>query len=267
MHNNDNKPDSHIAYGAAMDGVSAVVSSVSVVGRYWWNVQMQLLQKTGIMPVFRTHWWLFLVVGFLLLAFLPPIGAAFVISAFCAGVMDPKSKNDFIVPLRRDDVDANYADEVDHARRPSSNMEGNGLNAQTPVNGNPEGDSSAQIDPLDHLMDVAAIHHMGYLRAINRDLDDKEFAAAALGAFDGTVQASRLKFSDLDMHVHGASFVSSQLASLGRMDTQSVDPEWLAEVTTDAMCSNDLEGIRTEASRMAYTAESAMQFGPSRRNI
>jgi len=163
MHNNDKKPDSHVAYGAAMDGVSAVASSVSVVGRYWWNVQMQLLQKTGIMPVFRAHWWLFLVVGFLLLAFLLPIGTAFVISAFCAGAMDPKSKNDFIVPLRRDDLDADYADEVDHVRRPSSNMEGDDFNAQTPVNGNPEGDFSARIDPLDHLMDAAAIHHMGYL--------------------------------------------------------------------------------------------------------
>lgn len=117
MHNNEKKPDSHIAYGAAMDGLSAVTSSVSVVGRYWWNVQMHLLQKIGIMPVFRTHWWLFFVVGFLLLAFVPPIGIAFVISAFCAGAMDPESNNDFIVPLRREDLETDHAAEVDGKER------------------------------------------------------------------------------------------------------------------------------------------------------
>ena len=103
MHNDDQKPDSQVAYAAIHDGVSAVISSAAIVGRYWWNVQMKLLQATGAMPLFKPRWWLFLVVGFLLMAIWPPIGIAFVVSFFCAGEMDPIAEEDFIVPLRRED--------------------------------------------------------------------------------------------------------------------------------------------------------------------
>lgn len=102
MKDYDKKPDSHIAYGAAMDGVAAAAASGAIVGRYWWNVQMQILRKIGIMPFFKARWWLFLVVGFLLLGFLFPLGVAFLISSLCAGEMDPKADDDFIVPLRHE---------------------------------------------------------------------------------------------------------------------------------------------------------------------
>lgn len=70
-------PDSHIAYSAATEGVAAARRSTALVGRYWWNLQMQLLVATGTKRFFRAHWWLFLVVGFLLVAFALPLGLAF----------------------------------------------------------------------------------------------------------------------------------------------------------------------------------------------
>lgn len=96
-------PDHQIAYGAALEGVAAASASLSVIGRYWWNLQMQPLVATRTMRLFRAHWWLFLVAGFLLLAFVMPLGVAFVVSTFCAGAMNPRAKDNFIVPLRQED--------------------------------------------------------------------------------------------------------------------------------------------------------------------
>jgi len=100
---NNKSPDHHIAYGAATEGVAAASASLGVIGRYWWNLQMQLLVATGTMRLFRAYWWLFLVAGFLLLAFVMPLGVAFVVSAFCAGAMNPRAEDNFIVPLRHED--------------------------------------------------------------------------------------------------------------------------------------------------------------------
>lgn len=116
---------------------------------------MQLLVATGTMRFFRAYWWLFLVAGFLLLAFVMPLGVAFVVSAFCAGAMNPKAEDNFMVPLRYED--------------------------DTPI-GEPsetEPDEAPQSDDLGHVQDAATIHHLGYLNAMKREVDDKEFAAAA----------------------------------------------------------------------------------------
>jgi hypothetical protein len=106
---------------------------------------------------------------------------------------------------------------------------------------------------------------MGYLRALGRDVDDAEFAAAALGALDGTLQAFRVKLSDLDMHATGAAFIASQLRQLGRME--QLDAERLADITVTAMSSEELEGIRSEAGRFSYSTEGllggAMRNGPA----
>ena len=233
----NNKPsDQDIAVDAATEGVTAASAAAVVIGRYWWNLQMQLLVATGAMRLFRAYWWLFIVAGFLLLAFVMPLGVAFVVSALCAREMNPKAEDNFIVPLRRkDDAPIEEAAET-------------------------EPDAAFFVHQPDSLEDVrlaAAAHHVGYLTAIKRerDLEDKEVAAAALGAFDGTVQAFGLKLSDLDMHTNGAAFIVAQLVSLDRID--KVDPEWIAEVTEAAMTSETLKVIRTEAGRFAYTMEGA----------
>lgn len=236
---NNKSPDHQIAYGAATEGVGALSASLGVIGRYWWNMQMQLLVATGTMRFFRAYWWLFLAAGFLLLAFVMPLGVAFVVSAFCAGAMNPKAENNFMVPLRNEsdapNVDLTEAVFDDAILPPQS-------------------------DSLRDVLAAAGLHHMGYLRAINREVDDKKFAAAALGAFDGTVQAVGMKLSDVDMHTNGAAFIVGQLASLERME--EIDPDWIAEVTEEAMTSKALEAIRAEAGHFAYTMEVAMRDGP-----
>lgn len=236
----DKTPDHHVAYGAAVEGFSAARASLAVVGRHWWNLQMRLLVATGTMRFFKAQWWLFLIVGFLLLAFVLPLGVAFVVSSLCAGEMDPKAKDDFIVPLRQGGLKAT---------------------AQTNEECGEDAASVSHSDTLKEVRLAAGLHHVGYLRAIGREIDDNEFAAAALGAFDGTVQAFGVKLSDLDMRAMGAAFIVGQLKNLGRMN--QVDPEWIAEVTIEAMSSEKLNTIRDEAGRMAYTMEGAMQAGPA----
>ena len=237
---NDKTPDHHIAYGAATEGVAAASTSLGVIGRYWWNLQMQLLVATGTMRFFRAHWWLFLIVGFLLLAFVMPLGVAFVVSALCTGAMNPKAEDNFIVPLRHED-DALMAE-------PAETEPDEAVIAPHP-------------DSLEDVRLAAGMHHAGYLTAIKRDLEDKEIAAAALGAFDGTVQALGLELTDLDMLTNGAAFIFAQLTSLERID--EVDPEWIAVVTDEAMTSSALEAIRAEAGRFAYRMEGAMRDGPN----
>lgn len=237
-------PDHHVAFGAATEGFAAATASLAVVGRYWWNMQMRLLIATGMMRFFRAQWWLFIVVGFALLAFALPLGVAFIVSAFCAGEMNPKAEDDYLVPLK---------------------AEHHAASANTPEDQSVDFGEPDLSDGLEDVRSAAGLHHMGYLRALGRDVDDAEFAAAALGALDGTMQALKVKLSDLDMHAMGAAFIASQLKHLGRMDQP--DAERLADITMTAMSSEELEGIRSEASRFSYRMEGllggAMRNGPT----
>ena len=242
MQPHDKTPDHHIAFGAATEGWAAATASLAVVGRYWWNIQMRLLIATGVMRFFKSQWWLFIVVGVALLAFALPVGVAFIVSAFCAGEMNPKAENDYLVPLKSEH-EAASAD--DPTKQPGDY-------------GGPD-----LPDVLEDVQSAASLHHMGYLRAIGRDMDDTEFAAAALGAFDGTAKAYGLRLSDLDMHANGAAFILAQLTNLERIDFDSADPDRIAEVTGEAMTSSALEAVRAEAGRFAYMAEGSMRFGRS----
>ena len=239
----NNKPTEHqVAYGAAAEGVIAAIASVGVIGRYWWNLQMRFLVTTGAMRFFKAHWWLFLIAGFLLLAFAMPLGVAFMVSAYCASTMDPSPNEDFMVPLRRAADDAM----------------GGGVDT-----GHDDAPDAPMSDKLEQVRVAASTHHFAYVNAIKRDLENKEVAAAALGVFDGTVQAFGVKRSDLDMNTNGAAFIVAQLISLERIDKANPDPDKIAEVTEEAMQSENLEGIRVEAGHFAYTMGRAMQNGPA----
>lgn len=239
MNPNHKSPDHHIAYGAATEGVAAAIASLGVIGRYWWNLQMQLLIATGTMRFFKMYWWLFFVVGFFLLAFAMPLGVAFVVSAFCANAMGPKAEDNFIVSLRHEDIAP--MDESADTETEKTTL-------------------AQQFDGLEGVRLAAGMHHFSYITAGQRGLDDKEIAAAALGAFDGTIQAFGIKLSDLDMHTNGAAFIFAQLTSLERINY--VDPDWIAEVTVEAMTSEALEAIRVEAGRFAYEVERAARANP-----
>ncbi|QPZ92585.1 hypothetical protein [Thioclava electrotropha] len=244
MRPNEKSPDHHVACGAATEGFAAASASLAVVGRYWWNMQMRLLIATGMMRLFRAQWWLFIVVGFALLAFVFPLGVAFVVSAFCAGPMNPKAESDYLVPLKRDDIAAS----VDATVEQSAGL------------GDPD-----LSDVLEAVTSAASLHHIGFLRALGRDVDDAEFAAAALGALDGTLQAHKAKVPNPDMQAMGVAFIASQLKDLGRME--KFDPERTADLALTAMSSEALEGIRIEAGRFSYGMEGlwsgAMRTGPA----
>lgn len=234
MSQSDKPPESHVAYGAAMEGLATTAASLAVVGRYWWNMQMRMLIAIGAIGLFKAHWWLFLIVGFVLMAFILPLGLAFFVSAYCALGMGPEAEENYIVPLKQ---------EADSLTSSQGGVFKDVVEEHT-------ADEALELSML-----AASIHNMLYLRSVGRDLNDKEFAAASLGALEGTMQARRIRLSDSAMLVQGASFVASQLVSLGRVDKQSVDPEWLAEVTDEAMSSKELNEIRTEAGQLAFVAE------------
>ncbi|WP_417244415.1 hypothetical protein [Celeribacter sp.] len=104
---------------------------------------------------------------------------------------------------------------------------------------------------------AAGIAHVSFLNAIKRDVDDEEFSAAALGAFDGTVQALGVKLTHVEMFSMGAAFVVRQLKDLGRLD--EVDPERIADLTAEAMNSSALEEIRGQAGQVAYSVTMTMR--------
>lgn len=242
-HEDDKKPDSHVAYAAFMDGVAAVGSSISVVGRYWWNLQMRLLVKIGVMPIFRAHWWIFLIVGFILLAFVFPFGVAFAVSAFCAAQMEPKAINDFVVPLRRENLEKEFVAKSKTPQVVPSQLDRSDL----------EDDDRWRED----IYVAAGLYHATFLRTTERVLDNAEFSAAALGAFDGTVQASRIKLTHLEMMAMGSAFLLRQLQELGRVN--EIDSEKIGELTVEAMTSDALEEIRRLAGRMAYSMHTAQR--------
>ncbi len=96
------KDDLDKAYAGINDGVSGIFSGIAIFGRYLWNAQIRFLKSIGIMHIFVSHWWLFLIVGFVLLAFVMPVGLVFLGSALAAIQMNPDSKDDYIVPLSHD---------------------------------------------------------------------------------------------------------------------------------------------------------------------
>lgn len=238
MAQNNQSPDHHVAYGAAVGSFTSATSGLAVVGRYVWNLQMKLLMAAGAMRFFRAQPWLFVAVALLLLAFALPIGIAFVVSAFCAGALNPKGENGFIVPLKPLQPDT---DRTEPYRAPA-----------------PEPPDET-FDPLEMAKASASIHLAGFLRAADTDLSDTELAATALGALDGTVQALGMELSSLDMHSAGAAFVVEQLQQFDRL--QAPDPDRIADLTVNAMSSAALAPTRERASLFAFKAEQMTGLG------
>lgn len=96
------KQQLHTAYAGVHESVARLLMEGAALARYGWNMEMRLLKAVGVMPLFVSRWWLFIVLGFALLAFVPPVGLAFLLTAMAAGQMDPSAKNEFIVPLKLD---------------------------------------------------------------------------------------------------------------------------------------------------------------------
>lgn len=108
------KDDLRKAYSGINDGVSGILTGCLVFGRYLWNVQMRFLRSIGVMTFFVSHSWLFLVLAFVLLAIIMPLGVAFIGTALAASQMDPRNQDDFIVPLHRSNKDYEDLSEIAH---------------------------------------------------------------------------------------------------------------------------------------------------------
>lgn len=117
-------------------------------------------------------------------------------------------------------------------------------------------DPNAITGAHDELFVAAGLAHSAYLNAVGRELDDVEFAAAALGAFDGAVQALGLRWTDNEMHTRGTTFALQRLSDLERM--QGASPGELGTVVGRAMFSPNLEKLRTEAGELAYMLSCSM---------
>lgn len=116
-------------------------------------------------------------------------------------------------------------------------------------------------DRREDLYIAASIAHAGFLTAFERKVDDAEFSATALGAFDGTVQAIGIKLTHLEMFSMGAAFIVQRLKEAGRLE--EVDPERIADLTDEAMNSDALMEIREKAGQVAYTVHMKMRSEPS----
>lgn len=85
-------------------GAHEMFAECVVLARYFWNMEMRLLKALGVMPLLASRAWLLVVLGFVLLAAVPPLGTVFVLTAFAAVPMEPSGENGFIVPLRKPDM-------------------------------------------------------------------------------------------------------------------------------------------------------------------
>lgn len=98
---------------------------------------------------------------------------------------------------------------------------------------------------------TAGIAHAVFLNAHGRVLDDVEFVATALGAFDGTIQALGRELSHVDMLAKGTVFALQQIRNLQRM--QDASPGAKGDAIGLAMVSPIHEELRAKSGHLAFT--------------
>ncbi len=152
-------------------------------------------------------------------------------------------------------------------RRAMGSASPKGTVNQTAADGKSTSERASLPDPYattgadEELYVAAGIAHAAYLNAVGRELDDVEFAAAALGSFDGAAQALGRNFDDIDMLAKGSAFVVRQFGDLERMPNAL--PGELGDLIGRAMVSPSLEKLRTEAGELTYMLTSSMpKSGP-----
>ncbi len=97
---------------------------------------------------------------------------------------------------------------------------------------------------------TASIAHAVFLNTCGRELDDVEFVASALGAFDGMVQALGRELSPIDMLAKGTCFALLRIKDLERM--QDASPGAKGDAVGLAMVSPIYEGLRARSGQHAY---------------
>lgn len=106
------------------------------------------------------------------------------------------------------------------------------------------------------IYDKASIAHSSFLLALNKDIDDQEFLASALGSIDGTIQALQLRADDMQMLVMGSTFALRRLKETERL--QSISPGEQGDQIGRAMTSVNHDHLKAQAGQVAYAIVSAM---------
>jgi hypothetical protein len=106
------------------------------------------------------------------------------------------------------------------------------------------------------LYDKASIAHSSYLLSLNKEIDDQEFLASALGAIDGTIQAHDMRPDDVQMLAMGSTFALRRLRETDRL--QSASTEEQGDQIGRAMANGELNRLKAQSGQVAYSIVSAM---------
>lgn len=119
--------------------------------------------------------------------------------------------------------------------------------------------SKPEIDDLQDkiaLYEKASIAHSSFLLALDKDVDDQEFLASALGAIDGTIQALNMRPDDVQMLAMGTTFAIRRLREMDRL--QSASPTIQGDQIGKAMMSVGLDDLKAQSGQVAYSIVSTM---------
>lgn len=97
---------------------------------------------------------------------------------------------------------------------------------------------------------AASIAHGSYLNAVRCDLDETQFLASAVGAFDGTLQALGIELDDASMLAQGTTFALRRAADLEMLE--GVTARAKGDMLGTAMTSPELEKLRQDAGHVAF---------------
>ena len=105
-------------------------------------------------------------------------------------------------------------------------------------------------DDREDLYVAAGLSHAAFVNVVGRKLDDFEFVASALGAFDGTVQALGRELSKYDMLSMGTAFALLRMRDVERM--QGSSPGARGDLIGQVMVSQDHDELKAKSGAAAF---------------
>lgn len=112
----------------------------------------------------------------------------------------------------------------------------------------------------EHTYTSASIAHLSFLNAFEKELSDQEFAATALGAFDGVVQSQSITLGDVDMLAMGSAFALRRLSEDERM--QEASPTAKGDTIGLALTDGRFDRLKEQAGLVAYRITPSLQLQP-----
>ena len=97
---------------------------------------------------------------------------------------------------------------------------------------------------------AAGLSHATFVNVVGRELDDFEFVASAIGAFDGTMQALGRELSPYDMLAMGSAFALLRMRDMERMQESS--PGAKGDLIGQVMVSQDHYELKAKSGAVAF---------------